>query len=76
MSWGLYYKTLQFRNAQHNLQCYYLDIVGIARYHEGKKKHLDDPVPDGDFLVLHCLGIGLSVLDIKSYCIGKYMCKI
>ena len=56
--------------------CWYCQVSsGIAKYREGSKKHLDDLVPNGDFPVLHCIGIGLSVLDIKSYCIGKYMGK-
>ncbi len=49
---------------------------GIARYREGSKKHLAYPVPNGDFPVLHCLGIGSSVLGIGSDQIGKYMSKI
>jgi hypothetical protein len=40
------------------------DIVGIVRYREGLKKHLDDPVPNGDLPVLHCLGIVLLVSGI------------
>jgi hypothetical protein len=28
---------------------------GIIRYHEGLKKNLDDPVPNGNLLALHCL---------------------
>ncbi len=58
------------------------NIVGIVRYHQvspsimkAQKKHLDDPVPNGDFKVLHCLGIRLSVSGIGSYHIGKYMSK-
>ena len=51
-------------------------LSGITRYREGSKKHLDDPVPNGDFLVLHCLGIGSSVLGIRSDHIGKYMSTI
>ncbi len=39
------------------------------------KKHLD-PIPNGDFLALHCLGIGSSVSGIQSDRIGKYMAKI
>ena len=35
-------------------------LSGIAK---AQKKHLDHPVPDGDFLVLHCLGIRSSVSD-------------
>ncbi len=49
---------------------------GIATYYEGSKKHLDDPVPSGDFLVLHCPGIESSVSGIRSDEIGKYMSKI
>jgi hypothetical protein len=30
---------------------------GIARYREGSKKHLDNPVPNSDFSVLYYLGI-------------------
>jgi hypothetical protein len=48
---------------------------GIASYREGSKKHLDNPVPIGDFLVLHCLGIRSSVSGIGSDHIGKYMSK-
>ncbi len=48
---------------------------GIARYCEGSKKPLDDPVPNGDFPVLHCLGIGSSVSGIRSDQIRKYMSK-
>jgi hypothetical protein len=56
--------------------CWYCQrSSGIARYREGLKKHLDDPVPNGDFPVLHCLGIGLSVSGIGSDHIGKYMSK-
>ncbi len=33
-------------------------------YHEGPKKHLDDPVPNGDFLALNCLGIDTDDLSI------------
>jgi hypothetical protein len=39
--------------------------------YEGSKKHLDNPVPNGDFLVLHCLGIRSSVSGIRSDHIGK-----
>jgi hypothetical protein len=46
------------------------------RYCEGLKKHLDDPVPNSDFRVLHCLGIGSSVWGITSYCIRKCMSKL
>jgi hypothetical protein len=46
------------------------------QYCEGLKKHLDDPVPNSDFPVLHCLGIGSSVLDITLYCIIKCMSKL
>ncbi len=58
------------------------NIVGIVRYRQvspgivkAKKKHLDNPVPNGDFPVLHCLGIGSSVSGIGSDRIGKYMSK-
>ncbi len=58
------------------------NIVGIVRNCQvlpgivkAQKKHLDDLVPNGDFPVLHCLGIGLSVSGIRSYHIGKYMSK-
>jgi hypothetical protein len=37
-----------------------LSIVGIIWYHQvwqWLKKHLDDPVPNGEFPALHCLGI-------------------
>jgi hypothetical protein len=44
-------------------------------YHEGSKKHLDNLVLNGDFLVLHCLGMGLSVSGIRLEWIGKYMSK-
>ncbi len=57
-------------------------LVGIVRYHQvllgivkAQKKHLDDPVPNGDFPVLHCLGIRSSVSGIGSDRIGKYMSK-
>jgi hypothetical protein len=59
------------------------NIVGIVRYHQvlpgiiqAQKKDLDDLDPNSDFLVLHCLGIGLSVSGIGSYHIRKYMSKI
>ncbi len=42
-----------------------------GRYREGSKKHLDDPVPNGDFAILHCLGIRSSVLGIGLDHIGK-----
>jgi hypothetical protein len=42
---------------------------------KAQKEPLDDLVPSSDFLVLHCLGIGSSVLGIGSYCIRKYMSK-
>ncbi len=48
----------------------------VIRYCEGSKKHLDDPFPNSDFLVLHCLGIRSSVSGIGSYRIGKNMSKI
>ncbi len=54
--------------------CIYILSV-ITRYREGSKKHLDDPVPNSDFPVLHCLGIGSSVSGIRSYQIEKYMSK-
>jgi hypothetical protein len=44
--------------------------------YEGSKKHHDNPVPNVDFLVLHCLGIGSSVLGIRLDHIGKYMSTI
>jgi hypothetical protein len=53
-----------------------LALSGIARYREGSKKHLVDPVPNGDFTVLHYFGIGLSVSGIGSDQIKKYMSKI
>jgi hypothetical protein len=63
----------------------YLNIVGIVRnhqvspsitrYREGSKKHLDDLVPNSDFLVLHCLGIRSSVLGIGLDYIRKYQCQ-
>ncbi len=40
------------------------------------ERHFDNPVPNGDFSVLHCLGIGLSVSGIGLDRIGKYMSKI
>jgi hypothetical protein len=40
------------------------DIAGFVRYCEGLKKHLDNPLPNGDFPVLHCHGIILLVLGI------------
>ncbi len=46
------------------------NIVGITRYHEGSKKHI------GDFLILHSLGIGSSVLGIESGHIRKNMSKM
>jgi hypothetical protein len=51
------------------------NIVGIVRYLEGSRRHLDDPVHNVDFTVLHCLGIGSSVSGTGSYRIGKYMSK-
>ena len=58
------------------------NIVGIVRYHQvspgimkAQKKHLDNLVPNGDFLVLHCLGIGSSASGIRSDRIGKNMPK-
>ncbi len=58
------------------------NIVGIVRNHQvlpgivkAQKKHLDNPAPNGDFPVLHCLDIGLSVSGIRSYRIEKYMSK-
>jgi hypothetical protein len=47
-----------------------------VRYREGSKKHLDDPVPNGDFPVLCRLGIGSSVSGIGFDSIGKYMFKL
>ncbi len=55
--------------------CYCQVSSGIAGYHEVSKKHLDDPVPNGDYPVHHCLGIGSSVSGIRLYCIGNYMSK-
>ncbi len=52
-----------------------LVLSGIARYCEGSKKHLDDPVPNGDFPVLQCLGIRSSVSGIRSGFIRKYKSK-
>ena len=46
---------------------------GIIRYCEGSKKHLDDPVTNDNFPVLHFHGIGLSVSGIGSDSIGKYI---
>ncbi len=43
-------------------------MPGIMRT---QKKHFDNPVPNGDFPELHCLGIGLSVLGIGLDRIGK-----
>ncbi len=40
------------------------DTVSIIKYCEGSKKYLNNPVPNGDFPILHCLGIGSSVSDI------------
>ncbi len=51
-------------------------IVGIVRYRKGSKKHLDNLVANGNFPVLHSLGIVLSVLGLVSDLIGKYMFKI
>jgi hypothetical protein len=58
------------------------NIVGIVRYGQvspgiakAQKSILMIQFLNGDFPVLHCLGIGLSVLGIRSYCIGKYMSK-
>ncbi len=58
------------------------NIVGIVRYRQvspgivkAQKKHLDNPVPNSDIPVLHCLGIGSSVSGIVSEHIGKYMPK-
>jgi hypothetical protein len=58
------------------------NILGIVRYHQistgivNAQKNIDDPVPNGDFPVLLCLGIALSVLGIRSYHIRKCMSKI
>jgi hypothetical protein len=41
----------------------------------GSKKPLDDPVPNGAFPVLHCLGIRASVSGIGLEHIGKYVSK-
>ncbi len=56
-----------------------LVLSGIIRYRQVSwrhKKHLDDPVPTGDFPVLHCLVIWSSVLGIRLYHIRKYMSKV
>jgi hypothetical protein len=42
-----------------------LALFGIIRYRESSKKHLDDPVPNGDFPELYCLGIRSSVSGIE-----------
>ncbi len=57
-------------------QCHKTFLSGIFMNREGSKKHLDDPVPNGDFPVLHCLGIVSSVSGIISDHIRKYMSKI
>jgi hypothetical protein len=52
------------------------NIIGLIRYgqyHEGSKKPLDDPVPNSDFLILHCPGIGSSMSGIRTDRIRKYM---
>ncbi len=56
-----------------------LVLTGIIRYREVSqrlKDHLDDPVLNGDFPILHYLSIGLSVLGIEHYHIRKYLSKI
>ncbi len=55
------------------------NIVGIVRYSQvlqRPKKHFNNLVPSSDFLVLHHLGIGLSVLGMRLDRIGKYISKI
>ncbi len=46
-----------------------LGIVAIVKCCEGFKKHLGDTNPNGDFLVLHPIGIVLLVSGIISYCL-------
>ncbi len=48
---------------------------GIVRCREGSKKHLDDPVHNGDFPALHCLDIGSSVSGIRLGHIGNKCLK-
>ena len=43
---------------------------------DSSKKHLDDPVPNDDFPVLHSRGIALSVSGIIMDHIGNYTPKI
>jgi hypothetical protein len=52
------------------------ELYKLFRCREGSKKHRDDPVPHGDFRVLHCRVIGSSLLGIGSDWIGKYVSKI
>jgi hypothetical protein len=42
-----------------------LALFGIIRYRESSKRHPDDPVPNGDFPELYCLGIRSSVSGIE-----------
>jgi hypothetical protein len=41
----------------------------------GLEKHLDTPVPNGDFLLLHHFGIALLISGIISYHLRKYHLK-
>jgi hypothetical protein len=41
-------------------------IVGIIRHRKGLYKHLDDPMPNGDFPGLHFFGIVSLVFDFIS----------
>jgi hypothetical protein len=38
----------------------------------GLEKHLDDPIPNGDFPVINSFGIISPISDIISYHLGKY----
>jgi hypothetical protein len=52
---------------------YYQVLPGIAKAH---KKHLDDLVPNSNFLILHCLGVVSSASGIRLYHIEKYVSKL
>ncbi len=60
------------------LLCHFLSKVlsGIVSDLEGLGKHLDDPIPNGDFPELHSLGIVSLVSDIMSDNLRKYHLKI
>jgi hypothetical protein len=67
-------KPLRLASCEQDLATFLQELSvssGITRYAKGSKKHLDDPVPNGEFPVLHWLGIGSSVLGSFSDCIRK-----